>query len=163
MRDDDEPRRGLEQRLKRVVVEESVSGDRCDVELDCARIAQAVERSQHRIVRRGGGDRMVARVEQSRDGGVERLGRVGSERHARRVGRTEELRDRKAGAVDRRVGLKRRGVHAAADAAERAHGIHYGVDDLGRFGHRSGRVVEIDHRSLFPMGRWVMAEWSKMR
>ena len=101
MRNHDQRRLVFEQFGIYLEIKRAIGGDRRDVNRAASRIAQAEQRTQHRIVRCGRSERPLARSEQAVDGDIERHGGIVRERHARSARRTEQIRHRRAGAVYR--------------------------------------------------------------
>ena len=105
---------GTEQTLKVRVVDAPLPVCGNEVQRHAALVAQTVERAEHGVVLQIGGEHMVARADKTVNGDVQRLGRVGGERHVVGPRAAEERRKLAARVVDHARGGKRLLVRATA-------------------------------------------------
>ena len=110
-----------------------------------ALLFQPVERAEHAVVLEIGRNHVVAGPEKPENGGVECLGRVLREAHARRVRPAEKGAELFARGVYHARGGKRALARAAADVAQRAQRLAHRAHHALRTAERCGGVVEIDH------------------
>ena len=139
--------RPRKRRLQRVVVQRAARIVGNHDHLAAALVSQAVQRAQHRVVRGGRGHQLVSRPREPDDGGVQRLGGVAREGHARRVAGAQQTRELLACPEHGVARIERRLVHAAPCAAEAVDGARHRLGHLGRLDGGCRRVVEVDHSS----------------
>jgi len=138
------PRPGRQQPFKIPVIQPAPAVRRNKVHR-AALGPQPIERTQDGIVLQIGGNHMIPRPEQPRDGDVQRLRGVGGEAHVIRTGTAQQRCQLFPGAVDQARGVQRAAVGTPAAVAQTAQRRRNRLRHLGRLAQGGGRVVQIDH------------------
>ncbi len=140
-----------DQPLKIAVVDPSLPVSRDKAERHAPLRLQPVQGSQHGIMLQIRGDHMVAGVQQSADGDIQRLGGIAGEYHMIRPGAVEKRRQLLPCAIDDPGGGKTAVMGAAGAVSQRGHGGHHRVDHRLGLSEGRGGVIQIDHgRITFP-------------